>query len=187
MNPEDTRTIEPDGEPRAKDGEHGNGGSSLSVELKVNRAASKDVGRGIIRLDPSDMERIDCQIGDIVALSGGRLTVARVLPAYTYDRGKSYAFIDGLLRENAAVAIGETITVRKCRALPAIEVTLAAITPRLSGYSCQQIGQSLEGLPVLAGDRIRANYVGASGADFNVLAVSPASAVFFHPDRKSVV
>ena len=52
-----------------------------SLALRVAEALPKDVGRGIARLDPVDMERLGAVIGDIVELTGKRRTVARLMPA----------------------------------------------------------------------------------------------------------
>jgi transitional endoplasmic reticulum ATPase len=67
-----------------------------TLTLRVAEALPKDVGRGIARLDPADMERLGAGIGDVVAITGKRRTVARVMPAYADERGKSLAQIDGM-------------------------------------------------------------------------------------------
>jgi len=63
-----------------------------SLTLKVAEALAKDVGRVIARLDPQDMTRIGAEVGDIVQITGKRLTVAKVMPAYTQDRGKGTVY-----------------------------------------------------------------------------------------------
>ena len=46
-----------------------------SLTLRVGEAKPKDVGRGIARIDPRDMERLDSQVGDVIQIeaSEGRL------------------------------------------------------------------------------------------------------------------
>lgn len=61
---------------------------SEALTLKVAEALAKDVGRVMARLDPQDMTRIGAEAGDIVQVTGKRPTVAKVMPAYTQDRGK---------------------------------------------------------------------------------------------------
>ncbi len=51
-------------------------------KFKVAEALPKNVGRGIVSLDPGDMTRLGVEIGDVVELGGKRKTVAKVMPAY---------------------------------------------------------------------------------------------------------
>jgi len=67
-----------------------------TIILKVAEAGSKDVGRGIVRLDPADFQKIGIEVGDVVSLTGKRKTVAKVLPAYMEDRGQRVIRLDGI-------------------------------------------------------------------------------------------
>jgi len=75
------------------------------LRLTVAEALPKDVGRGIARMDPRDMPSIGVQVGDIVQVVGKRATAAKVMPAYSEDRGKGIVQIDGITRENAQKVI----------------------------------------------------------------------------------
>src|SRR5579884_1759390 len=44
------------------------------------------VGRGVARMEQRDMARLGCQPGDIVMITGGRTTAARVLPGSLGER-----------------------------------------------------------------------------------------------------
>ena len=98
------------------------------ISLKVAEARSRDVGRGIARFDPKDMERIGASVGDIVQLERKKKTVAKVMPAYMEDRGKKIIQIDGIVRENAEIGIDEKAKVRKVEARSATKITLAPLT-----------------------------------------------------------
>lgn len=67
------------------------------LTLRVAEASPKDVGRGVARIDPRDMEKIDVQVGDIIEVQGKRKTVAKIMPAYPEDRGKNVIQMDGLI------------------------------------------------------------------------------------------
>ena len=54
--------------------------------LRVAEAPPKDVGRGLVRLDPQDLDRLGVGIGDVVEITGKRPTVARAMPAYAAQR-----------------------------------------------------------------------------------------------------
>ena len=82
-----------------------NGSNSLA--LRVAEAQARDVGRGIARIDPNDLERLGAAIGDIVEIAGKGRTVAKVMPTYVADRGKGLIQIDGILRENAQAGLDE--------------------------------------------------------------------------------
>ena len=49
------------------------------VRLKVVEAQKRDVGRGIVRMDPQDMERLGGSVGEIVEIEGKRKSVAKVM------------------------------------------------------------------------------------------------------------
>ena len=72
-----------------------------TILLKVKEALSKDVGRSIARFDPEDIRMLGLEVGQIVEIEGKRKTVARAMPCYAPDRGKSIVQIDGISRENA--------------------------------------------------------------------------------------
>ena len=86
---------------------------SSSVTLRVAEALTRDVGRGLVRLDPTDMASLSVQTGETVQIIGRRSTVAKALPAYAEDRGQSTVQMDGILRENAQSGIGDRVQMQK--------------------------------------------------------------------------
>ncbi|MBE9547390.1 MAG: CDC48 family AAA ATPase, partial [Proteobacteria bacterium] len=153
---------------------------SKPLTLKVAEAASKDVGRGIVRLDPADFQKIGVEVGDVVALKGKRETVAKVMPAYMEDRGKDLIRLDGITRENAGVGIDEKITLTKSDFKPAQKIVVTPLTSMRS-YDARYIGSLLEGLPLLAGDMVRARLIGTRTQDFKVVSTKPAGVVIINP------
>ena len=75
------------------------------LKLKVAEALVKDLGRGLARLDPADMAKLEVEVGDTVEIVGKRPTVGKVMPAYKDLRGQSRVQIDGLTRENAGTSL----------------------------------------------------------------------------------
>ena len=151
-----------------------------SLTLKVAEASTKDVGRGIIRLDPACFKRIGVEVGDVVALKGKRETVAKVMPAYMEDRGKDLIRLDGITRENAGVGIDEKITITKSDFKPAQRIVVTPLTSMRS-YDARYIGSLLEGLPLLTGDMVRARLIGTRTQDFKVVSTKPAGVVIINP------
>lgn len=95
------------------------------LQIKVEKAHPIDLGRGIIRLDPSTILSLQLSPGDIVQIEGKRNTAAKVWRADRQDWGQGIARIDGYTRQNAGVGIGERVTIRKIEAIPAEKVLLA--------------------------------------------------------------
>ena len=87
-----------------------------SLTLRVGEAKPKDVGRGIARMDPQDLETLGVQVGDAIQIEGRRKTVAKAMPAYAEERGKLLIQMDGLLRGNAQVSLDEKVNVQKTAA-----------------------------------------------------------------------
>ncbi|MBM4046163.1 MAG: CDC48 family AAA ATPase [Planctomycetes bacterium] len=152
-----------------------------SLKLKVSEAPAKDLGRGLARLDPADMAKLEAEIGDIVQIAGKRTTVAKVMPAYKEERGKSRVQIDGLCRENAGAALDQVVEVRKIAVRPAKRVGLAAMTITPHDRDLKYIGSLLDGLAVMEGDRIRATLFGTRSADFKVTHTTPNGPVTINP------
>ncbi|MDO9585704.1 MAG: CDC48 family AAA ATPase [Syntrophales bacterium] len=151
-----------------------------TLTLKVAEASSKDVGRGIVRFDPADFEKLGVEVGDIVIIGGKRETVAKVMPAYMDDRGKGLVRIDGITRENAKTGIDEKVAVKKTAFSPAQKIVVAPLT-LMRSHDTRYIGNLLEGLPLMEGDTVRARLFGTRTQDFKVVSASPGGAVLIHP------
>src|ERR1700720_946258 len=82
------------------------------------------VGRGVARIDPSDMAKLSCQPGDIIMITGARTTAAKVVPSAIVDRGQQTIQMDSQVRQNSAWGLGERITVRKAKVHNAEKITL---------------------------------------------------------------
>ena len=157
---------------------------SNTLTLKVAEASARDVGRGIARIDPKDMEKIGAGVGDIVNIKGKRDTVAKIMPIYMEDRGKGLIQIDGLIRENAQIGLDEKVSLQKTAHEPAERITLSPLTLTRGMHRDRDrryIGSLLEGIPLIEGDRVRANLFGTRSQDFTVVSTSPKEVVLIHP------
>jgi transitional endoplasmic reticulum ATPase len=163
-----------------------NEGVNKVLTLKVAEAGSKDVGRGIVRLDPADFRRIGVEVGDVIAVEGKRQTVAKVLPAFMEDRGKDLIRVDGITRDNAKVGIDEKVVIRKTEFKPAEKVVMAPLTVMRS-YDARYIGSLLEGLPLVEGDIVRTRFLGTRTQDFKVVSTKPSGVVVVHPKTVTTI
>ena len=62
-----------------------------NIEVIVKEAAPRDVGRGIIRLDPQVAEKLNISTGQALQILGRRRTAAIHWPGYAEDRGTGIA------------------------------------------------------------------------------------------------
>jgi len=152
--------------------------------LRVAEALPKDVGRGLVRLDPQDLERLGVGIGDVVEIVGKRAAVARATPAYAAQRGQGLLQMDGILRANAGTGLDERVTVRRAEVQPARTVVLAPVEGlRNSAGSAQvrYLARLLDGIPVTPGDRVRVDLFGTRAQSFTVTETIPPGAVLIGP------
>ena len=151
------------------------------INLKVTEAIVKDVGRGIARIDPVDFRKLKVEIGEILEIKGKKVTAAKAMPVFRELRGKGVVQIDGLTRENAGVGVGEKVSIRKVSFQPASKVVLSPAAPGAVGKDSKFIGRLLEGLPVTAGNKVRATLFGSRFQDFTVVETIPDGVVVINP------
>jgi transitional endoplasmic reticulum ATPase len=151
--------------------------NTLNLDLKILEAYTRDIGRGVARIDYDSMDSLSASTGDLIEIKGGeknksqRRTVAKCLPLYPSDEGKGIIRVDGLVRNNAGVAIGDTVVVRKIKAVPAEKVIVApleAVPPIDERY----LADALEDVPMIKGDNVMVPYFGGR-LTFQVIGVSP--------------
>src|SRR5574341_2579332 len=147
--------------------------SQNTLSLKVLEAYTRDVGRGVARIDYDSMDSLSASTGDVIEIKGKRRTVAKCLPLYPSDEGKGIIRVDGLVRNNAGIAIGDTVTIKKIKAVPAEKVIVApleAIPPIDERY----LADALESVPLIKGDNVMVPYFGGR-LTFQVIGVTPAA------------
>jgi transitional endoplasmic reticulum ATPase len=141
--------------------------------LKVLEAYTRDVGRGVARIDYDSMDSLSASTGDVIEIRGKRRTVAKCLPLYPSDEGKGIIRVDGLVRNNAGVAIGDTIVVRKIKAVPAEKVIVAPLET-IPSIDERYLADALESVPLIKGDNVMVPYFGGR-LTFQVIGVTPVA------------
>jgi len=145
--------------------------SERSSMLKVLEAYTRDVGRGVSRIDYDAMDALDASTGDVIEIIGKRRTVAKCLPLYPSDEGRSVIRIDGLIRNNSGVAIGDTVTIKKIKA-PSAEKVIVAPLEAIPPIDERYLADALESVPVTKGDNIMIPYFGGR-LSFQIIGVNP--------------
>ena len=154
------------------------------IILRVKETLPKDVGRAIARIDPEDMKDLGVEVGEIIEIEGKRKTPGKVMPCYAEERGKKIIQMDGITRENSQIGLDEKVKIRKIDYQPANKIVLSPLT--VSGLlqrdkDTKYIGSLIDGLPVTAGDRVRAVLFGSRSCDFKVLDTIPDGVVLVKP------
>jgi len=124
-----------------------------TVRLQVAAARQEESGHGIARLPKSALSALGALEGDVLEITGKRVTVARAVLAYAEDEGIEVIRLDGLQRANAEVGSGDHVTVRKAESRPAQRVVFAPAQRemRLQGPSVA-LKRNFFARPLIAGD-----------------------------------
>jgi transitional endoplasmic reticulum ATPase len=150
-----------------------------TLTLTIREARPMDAGRGVARIDPAALSAIGARVGDVVALTAGRTTHARALPAQPQDRGQGTILLDGATRANLGASGGDDVTVARADAGDAERVTIGFEKPPAATPAfLARIAQALEGLPLSAGDTIRLPVLGGRDLLATVTATRPDGPVF---------
>lgn len=148
-------------------------GEVKEIHLRVSEASRRDVGRGIARIGSEARERLNLSPGDVVEISGKRSTVAIVWPLHPAGGQGDILQIDGYIRRNAGVSIGETVTVRKADIKNARQVSLAPFQPLRFGRDfVHYVKERLVGRPMARGDVVSVPVLGEA-LQMVIMSVSP--------------
>ncbi len=130
------------------------------LELLVAEAKHRDAGRSIARIHNEDMQKLGLVSGDIVEIKGKKIACAITWPGYPDDAGGTIR-IDGDIRSNAGVGIDDKVEIRKIEASKASKVMLAPFQEIRLIRGEEYLAKTLEGRPVLKGQKIRVEMLGS--------------------------
>ena len=127
----------------------------MTRRVQVANLAPADAGRGIARLPVKLMTELGLAEGDVIAISGKRLTAARAIRPYGDDEGLDIIRLDGLQRANAGIGSGDFVEVKKAKSKGATRVVFAPAQNniRLQG-SAEALKRSFLGRPLTQGDTV---------------------------------
>ena len=129
-----------------------------SMSLKVSKAIPSDVGHGRARI--SGENDLGLKPGDIVEIKGEKRSTAAIYwRSRPEDAKMDIIRVDGIIRKNAGVSLGDRVTVSK---VDAKECTKLVLSPVMANKQKVKFGPGIEGFarrglskrPVMAGDRI---------------------------------
>ncbi|MDP7002362.1 MAG: CDC48 family AAA ATPase [Candidatus Thalassarchaeaceae archaeon] len=166
--------------------------SSESLTLRVAKAIPSDVGHGRARV-PFDNE-LNLKPGDIVQIEGERKTAAIVWRCRPEDANLGVIRIDGIIRKNAGVSLGDRAVITKVDVQPCSKLILS---PVMAKQQKVRFGPGIEGFarrglnkrPVMAGDRIfiPGMTLFAEALPFAIVQTSPKGIVQVLPDSEIII
>lgn len=145
--------------------------------LTVFNAHVQDIGKSIARIHLDVMESIGASDGDIIEIIGQKRTVSRIQKLDLSDVNKGMIRIDGLAQHNLGVIVGNTVSVRKVKAVAAQKIVVAPLES-IPPIDDRYLVDALDNLPFVKGDHTTVQYCGGKLA-FQVVEITPlAEAVF---------
>ncbi len=160
------------------------------IELTVAGALVTDDGRGIARIDSKARKMLNLISGDVIEIKGRRKSTAAIVwQAHQQDEGLDFIRIDGWIRQNIGVGIGDRVFVAKAEARNAEKIVLAPppnqrtpISPDFSDYAKNR----LEDKPLVKGDVVP---IAMFGYQFNfiVTQVTPHGVVRVTKDTDIII
>ena len=166
--------------------------SSESLTLRVAKAIPSDVGHGRARV-PFDND-LNLKPGDIVEIEGERKTAAIVWRCRPEDANLGVIRVDGIIRKNAGVSLGDRAEIRKVEVEPCTKLILS---PVMAKQQKVRFGPGIEGFarrglnkrPVVAGDRIfiPGMTLFAEALPFAIVQTSPKGIVQVLPDTEIII
>ena len=166
--------------------------SNDSLTLRVAKAIPSDVGHGRARV-PFDND-LNLKPGDIIEISGERKTAAIVWRCRPEDANLGVIRVDGIIRKNAGVSLGDRVGITKVETQPCARLVLS---PVMAKQQKVRFGPGIEGFarrglnkrPVVAGDRIfiPGMTLFAEALPFAIVSTKPKGIVQVLPDTEIVI
>ncbi|MHA1936384.1 MAG: CDC48 family AAA ATPase, partial [Candidatus Thorarchaeota archaeon] len=149
--------------------------------LKVAAAMPKDQGRGIVRLNSETRSELGLRSGDYVLLKGQKETVAVAWPGLQEDEVLDMVRMDGLIRTNTGVKLGEIVEISKATLQDATRIVLApSQSVRFQQGFDQYVKQQIMNKPMTRGDILVIASIG-QGLQFSVTQAAPGKHVRVTP------
>ena len=162
------------------------------LQLRVAKAIPSDVGHGRARV-PFDND-LNLKPGDIVEITGEQKTAAIVWRCRPEDANLGIIRVDGIIRKNAGVSLGDKVSIRKVETKPCQKLILS---PVMAKQQKVRFGPGIEGFarrglnkrPVVSGDRIfiPGMTLFAEALPFQIVQTTPKGIVQVLPDTEIII
>ncbi len=105
------------------------GSASKEVVAKVHEGLQQDVGKKIARLSSDIIDSLELEVGDAILIQGKKKTLATVLGSNLEDDVSlsNVMRIDGIIRHNAGISLGEKVRIKKVDCESAKNISLSIL------------------------------------------------------------
>ena len=162
------------------------------LTLRVAKAIPSDVGHGRARV-PFDND-LNLKPGDVIEINGEKSTAAIVWRCRPEDANLGVIRIDGIIRKNASVSLGDRVSIRK---VEVTECEKLVLSPVMAKQQKVRFGPGIEGFarrglnkrPVVSGDRIFIPGMTsfAEALHFQIVSTKPKGIVQVLPSTEIVI
>ena len=162
------------------------------LTLRVAKAIPSDVGHGRARV-PFDND-LNLKPGDVIEIKGEKSTAAIVWRCRPEDANLGVIRIDGIIRKNAAVSLGDRVNISK---VEVSECEKLVLSPVMAKQQKVRFGPGIEGFarrglnkrPVVSGDRIfiPGMTLFAEALPFQIVSTKPKGIVQVLPSTEIVI
>ncbi len=155
----------------------------MTLDLTINEAQADDIGKGLARLNPDDIKALSAVLGDVIEITGGCTTVARITGTLPDLQGRRMIQIDGITRDNAKASLGGVVKVKKASRKTATSVVITPVdfSQTLPGEGeLDHFAKVLQGLAVIVGDKINIPFLAGKERFFRIEATSPSGGVIIN-------
>ncbi len=162
------------------------------VELRVETARQRDVGKKIARISRRYMNELGLNYGDFIEVEGPKGSVIlQVWPAYREDENKDIIRIDGYTREAIGAAVGEYVRVRKAHVERGTKIVLAPTVPlRMDETLAEYVKEQLLYKPVKRGEVILIYFplsLFGEPLRFVVVSTQPSQAIYIDESTELII
>ena len=153
--------------------------------LKLAEALQEDVDKGIARIYSKDMEKMGLIPGDTILLNGKVPVVVKALRALGGDQSLGKVRLDGTIRANLGISIGDDVEFSKVEVKPAGSITLSPLQEgiRFSDNPTEFFHNKLLDKPLVLGQSIVIDVFGTR-LNYAASKVSPKGSVIVTPGTK---
>jgi len=156
------------------------------VSLSVKEVAMEN-WQGRVRISKEAMEELALKEGDVVEVEGRRLTAAVAARGPPEDLGARVIRMDAWTAMNAGVGVGDTVKVRKAKAVPAVAIVLESQLDFEPDENFKTyVKNRILGRPVAAGDVVPVNVLGEI-LQFTVASTEPSGVVVVEESSRLTV
>jgi transitional endoplasmic reticulum ATPase len=137
--------------------------NEIKIELNVAETYHSDIGKGIVRIDKGEINKLDINEGDYILVKGKNEVLAKVKFTNLEDEGLEIIRMDSAIRNNAGVTLGDKVIIQKTIVEEAKNIEIAPTEEvKFSGDPTNIFKEKLLGQALTKGNVVFFNIMGST-------------------------